>query len=88
MVQFDPDQDHLFSSDQDPAVWSRPWSGGGFTPVILVKGPNSCERGFRQYYLLPSWSFLKTYETLLALGSSPEQFVQVGTSIYSNVLMM
>ncbi len=32
MVQFDPDLDHLFWSHKGSAVWS----GGGFTPVILV----------------------------------------------------
>lgn len=31
LVQFHPDRDHLFSSD----FWSRLWSRGGFTPVIL-----------------------------------------------------
>lgn len=36
VVQFDRARDHLFSSDRGLAVWSGPWSGGGFTPVILV----------------------------------------------------
>ena len=37
MVQFDPDRDHLFSSDQISAVCFGPWSGGRFTPINLVR---------------------------------------------------
>ena len=35
--QFDPDQDHLFSSKKISAVWFGPWSGGRFTPINLVR---------------------------------------------------
>uniref|UniRef100_A0A8C9ZAK7 glutaminase n=1 Tax=Sander lucioperca TaxID=283035 RepID=A0A8C9ZAK7_SANLU len=58
MVQFDRDRSKLFWSDQISAVWSGPWSGGGFTPVILVwlklKSPKiltkrgRCERPLRK----------------------------------------
>lgn len=37
MVQFDLDWDILFSLDQALAIWSRLWSGGSSTPVILVQ---------------------------------------------------
>ena len=37
MVQFDPDRDHLFMSDQILAVLFGLWSGGRFTPINLVR---------------------------------------------------
>lgn len=36
-VQFDPEWDYLFWLDQILAVWSVQWSGGGFTPAVLVQ---------------------------------------------------
>lgn len=66
MVLFDPDRGPLFS-DRGSAVWFRLWSGGSFTPVILVQiklkstkvwaKRVSCERPLRSSLRQFLWKF-------------------------------
>ncbi len=57
MVQFDPDRDQLFWTDQGPSVWSGPWSWGGFAWVKLKSPKVLTKQGRYKSTLNFRWTF-------------------------------